>query len=171
MYLPLHLFFLWWLCMNKSVFLLNRIHLPLHPCHLLLRTCILDSKWHSLANEGCADCLGHRNPALRVPVQIPLSNKQVTVYQAQWGKIHLASGAKFIQKGTISCWRPIQITVGGKIYLGVNVTSDFCGQWVVFLHGYFLALYYKAGCIPHSTVCYNPGVTWQKVLRFNSLMF
>ena len=160
--------------MNKSVFLLNRIlyiHLPLHPYHLLLRTCILDSKWHSLANEGCADWLGHGNPALQVHVQTPLSDKQLTVDQAQWGQTHLASGAKFIQKGTITCWRPTQITVGGKIYMGANVISDFCGQWVVCLHRYFLALYCKTGCIPHSAICYTLGVISQKVLRFNSLMF
>lgn len=54
----------------------------------------------------------------------------------------------------------------GKIYMGANVISDFCSRWVGFLHRYFLA-----GYIPHSAICYTPGVVSQKVLRFNSLVF
>lgn len=30
--------------------------------------------------------------------------------------------------------------------MGASVTSEFCGQWVVFVLRFFLALYYKTGC-------------------------
>lgn len=65
--------------------------------------------------------------------QTPLSDKQLTVYQGQWWQTHLVSGAKIIRKSTVPCWRPIQVTGGGKIYVDTNEISDFCSQWIVFL--------------------------------------
>lgn len=50
----------------------------------------------------------------QVLVQTPLSDEQLTVYQAQSWQTHLVSGARFIQKSTITAGGQFKPQLEGK---------------------------------------------------------
>lgn len=102
---------------------------------------------------------------LQILVQTPLSDEQLTVYQAQSWQTHLASGAKFAQKSTISAGGQFKPQLEGKSN-GASIIYFFFAQWVVFLYRYFLDLYFKTGCVS------PPFVTTHKLIyrEFSSLI-
>lgn len=83
-------------------------------------------------------------------------------------------GAKFVRKGGIIYWRPIQITSVGEIYVDNDVISDFCA--LIFVASIFMQI------LPCTVLSdelypsfhhffYTLGSISQHVLRFNSVMF